>query len=198
MAAQQPAAPRPGAATSRAPHRFEPVGNCTFLLVALRRLTNFSDRSLQVMITCRTVDQVATHIVRAHQVGSQAIFGFPWGAAGHHNLVRRLEDKLAERKAPKIRNFAYDHISRVAYVDARPESEFHFQVQAGLRQYLENGVAQFLRDPDTEDETEEFRRLIRSLITGAKFEIKEEAEMRLPGAVSYNPHVHPYLMCEVS
>ena len=88
---------------------------------------------LQVLLDCRTLDEIANCIVDARHQANKAILGFPWPASEVPDLAQRLDHRLVERGQPKIRRFECDYKSGLVYLDIMGESEFHYQVQAGLR-----------------------------------------------------------------
>jgi hypothetical protein len=74
-------------------------------------------------------------------------------------------------------------------------SEFHYQVQAGLRDYLKNGIAESLGA--TEDAT--LRERIRSLRERGTFLIEYEDKLCKQADVSFgHAGTLPSLVCEVS
>jgi hypothetical protein len=158
-------------------------------------MTNLADRSLQVLLDCRTLDEIANYIVDAHHQANEAILSFPWPASEAPNLAQRLDDRLVGLGQPKVRRFEYDYKSGLVYLDIMGESEFHYQVQAGLRDYLKNGVAELLCT--TEDAT--LCQQIQSFKERGTFSIEYEGKLCKQADVSFGyAGTLPSLVCEVS
>ncbi len=150
---------------------------------------------LQVFLDCHTLDEITNCIVDARHQANEAILVFRWPASEAHGLAQRLDDRLAELGQPKARRFEYDYKSGLVYLDIMGESEFHYQVQAGLRDYLKDGIAEFLGA--TEDPT--LRQRFRSFRERGTFLIKYENKLCKQPDVSFgHAGTLPSLVCEVS
>ncbi|KAJ4287900.1 hypothetical protein N0V88_007520 [Collariella sp. IMI 366227] len=111
-----------------------------------------------------TLDKIAKYIVDAHHQANEAILVFPWLASEVPSLTHHHDDRLVELDQPKARRFEYDYQSKLVYLDIMSESEFHYQFQAGLRDYLKDGVTELLGA--TEDPT--LRKRIRAIVRRAR------------------------------
>ena len=149
------------------------------------------------MIDCRTLDEIVNHIVDARRQAEteKAILSLSWPAGEARHLARRLDDRLCKLDHPKVRRFEYDYKSGLVHLDFMGASEFHYQVQAGLRDYLKNGIAESLGA--TEDAT--LRERIRSLRERGTFLIEYEDKLCKQADVSFgHAGTLPSLVCEVS
>ncbi|KAK4033874.1 hypothetical protein C8A01DRAFT_49609 [Parachaetomium inaequale] len=126
-----------------------------------------------ILLDCRTLDEIAKYIVDARRQANEAILSFPWPASEALDLAQRLDDRLVELGQRKVRRFEYDYKSGLVYLDIKGESEFHYQVQAGLRDYLKDGVAELLGT--TQDAT--LRQRIRFFMERGPFLIKYEDKL---------------------
>ncbi|KAK4044652.1 hypothetical protein C8A01DRAFT_42560 [Parachaetomium inaequale] len=110
-----------------------------------------------VSLNVSTIEEIIEYIISARHSGSDSIVSFHWQANQVDDLFEQLEARLLEVDERKIRRVEYDYESETVYLDITGESEFHYQVQAGLRDYLRNSLAKLLVATDDT----EIRRLIR-------------------------------------
>ncbi|GAB1319537.1 hypothetical protein MFIFM68171_09747 [Madurella fahalii] len=139
----------------------------------------------QVSLDVSTVEEIIDYIVSARQRGSESLIGFHWQASKVHDLSEQLDARLLELDEPKIQRFEYDYESETVYLDFKGKSEFHYQVRAGLRRYIENRIAELsalatMYDP-------EIRRLIGSISERGAFLMEYEGKICKQADASFGP-----------
>ncbi len=131
------------------------------------------------------------------EFAGQLILGFHWQASQVDELLEQLVAKLAERDEHKIHRFEYDYESETVYLHILGESELHYQVQAGIRRYIEHRLAELAALATMDDP--ELRHLIRSIKERGTFLIKHESKICKQADVSFGQAgTLPSLVCEVS
>jgi hypothetical protein len=125
------------------------------------------------------------------------IIGFHWQASQVRDLSEQLDARLLELDQIKIRRFEYDYESETVYLDVMGESEFHYQVQAGLRRYIENRIAELSALATIDDP--EIHSLIRSVKERGTFLMEYGDKICKQADVSFGPVGSlASLVCEVS
>ncbi|KAK3300414.1 uncharacterized protein B0H64DRAFT_369672 [Chaetomium fimeti] len=104
--------------------------------------TYSSDHVEPVFLNVSTAEEVIECIINAHDNvgtgdwGSLPLLSFHWDDASRvDDLSDRLFVRLRELDRPKIHRFEYDYESKTVFLKIS-ESEFRYQVQMGLRDYL--------------------------------------------------------------
>ncbi len=111
------------------------------------------------------------------------------------DLEQSLEGRLVHLGLPTPRRFEYDYKSGLVRIDIMGETQFHYQVQAGLRDSLKEYIA--LLSGAVEDPI--LRQRIRSLKEKGTAVIENEDKLRRQADVSFgHPGALPSLVCEVS
>ncbi|KAK4155045.1 hypothetical protein C8A00DRAFT_42278 [Chaetomidium leptoderma] len=128
-----------------------------------------------------TFDKIIDYIVDAHHHRNESILSFSWPANQVHDLSERLDNRLAELDQLKIRRFEYNYISGTVYLDIMDETTFHYQVQAGLRDYLRYSLAELLVATDDT----QISQLIRSIWERGTADIKYENKLCKQADVSF-------------
>lgn len=149
----------------------------------------------QLWLDVSTVEEIIEYIISARHRGSESILSFQWQADRLDHLFEQLDTRLIALDERKIRRFEYDYESSTVHIDIMGESEFHYQVQAGLRDYIKNRLAE--RIATTDDPT--IRRLMQSIEERGTFNILYERKIHKQADVSLGQAgALPSLVCEVS
>lgn len=186
-----PAFPVPPASAGSERH-VEPVLRA-FLSLSFAQMSA-ADPS-QVLLDVSTIEEIIESIVNARQDASESVLSFHWQPSQVDDLSEQLDARLVELDEPKIRRFEYDYESETAYLDIMKESPFHYQVQAGLRDYLKDCLAKLLVATDDT----EIRQLIRSAKEQGTASIEYENKLCKQADVSFGQAgTLPSLVCEVS
>ena len=149
----------------------------------------------QVSLQISTIEEVIDYIVSARQRRSESLIGFHWQASQVHDLFEQLDARLVELDQLKIRRFEYDYESETVYLDIMPESQFHYQVQAGLRDYLKTSIWKLL--VATEDPT--VHGLVQSAKEQGTVSIDYKNKPLKQGDITFGQFgTLPSLVCEVS
>jgi hypothetical protein len=128
-------------------------------------------------------------------VGATSTLSFTWPASQIDDFSSRLDHRLVELGQPKIRRFEYDYQSSIVYIDSMGESEFRYQVQAGVRDHLKHRVAELRGLTDDAG----LRQRIRSLVERGTFDIKYKDQLYKQAYVTFGQAgALPSLVCEVS
>ncbi|KAL2129245.1 hypothetical protein VTI74DRAFT_8014 [Chaetomium olivicolor] len=150
-----------------------------------------------VSLNVSTIEEILGCIVSARQSGTESILGFHWQASQVHDLSEQLDARLLELDQIKIRRFEYDYESETVYLDVMGESEFHYQVGAGVRRYIENRIAESYALATIHDP--EIRRLMKSIKERGTFLMKYGDKLCKQADISFGPVGSlPSLVCEVS
>ncbi|KAK4151054.1 hypothetical protein C8A00DRAFT_45679 [Chaetomidium leptoderma] len=149
-----------------------------------------------VSLDVSTIEEIIDHIVSARQRDSshsESMTVFHWQASQAYDLSNRLDARLVELDEPKIRRFQYNYESETVYLDIRGESEFQYRVQAGLRDYINNQLAELLATTDDPP----IRQLIRSINESGTFLEKYDGKLCKQADVSFGlVGPLPSLVCE--
>ncbi|KAK0721201.1 hypothetical protein B0T21DRAFT_316828 [Apiosordaria backusii] len=138
-----------------------------------------------VWLDFSTIEEIIAYIINARHRGSESILSFQWQADRLDYLFEELDTQLVELDQSKIRRFEYDYESGTVHIDIMGESEFHYQVQAGLRDYIKNRLAE--RVATTDDPT--IRRLMQSIEERGTFNILHERKIHKQADSEPRKHV---------
>lgn len=153
-------------------------------------MRNFS--TIEEIVQCISDTRQDAH---NHEFAGQLILSFHWQVSQVDELLQQLVAKLAERDDYNIHRFEYDYESETVYLHIMGESELHYPVQAGIRRYIEDRLAELVALTTTD----EIHHLIRSIKGRGTFRIEYKSKLCKQADISFGRvGTLPSLVCEVS